>query len=54
MLIEADHLSEKARAQVLAMAEARRYPLVSSHNGTGGAWTPRSCGACTRWAASRR
>jgi microsomal dipeptidase-like Zn-dependent dipeptidase len=39
MLIETDHLSQKARATVLAMAEARRYPLVSSHTGTGGAWT---------------
>ena len=40
MLIEADHLSEKARASLLAMAEAKRYPLISSHNGTGGSWTP--------------
>ena len=40
MLIEADHLSEKARARVLDMAEERHYPLVSSHTGTGGAWTP--------------
>jgi len=40
MLIETDHLSEKARARVLDMAEARRYPLVSGHTGTGGAWTP--------------
>jgi microsomal dipeptidase-like Zn-dependent dipeptidase len=39
MLIEADHLSEIARAQVLAMASERHYPLVSSHNGTGGPWT---------------
>ena len=41
MLIEADHLSEKARREVLAMAERNDYPLVSSHNGTGGAWTPK-------------
>ena len=39
MLIEVDHLSEPAREQVLAMAEARHYPLVSSHTGTGGTWT---------------
>ena len=40
MLIEADHLSERARQQVLTIAEQRRYPLVSSHTGTGGVWTP--------------
>src|SRR5207244_1085530 len=40
MLIEMDHLSEIARLQVLRIAEARRYPLVSSHTGTGGFWTP--------------
>ena len=40
MLIEADHLSEKARARVLDMVDARDYPLVSSHTGTGGKWTP--------------
>jgi microsomal dipeptidase-like Zn-dependent dipeptidase len=40
MLIETDHLSQKARATVLAMAEASHYPLVSSHTGTGGEWTP--------------
>ena len=39
MIIEADHLSERARLQVLAIAEARHYPLVSSHTGTGGFWT---------------
>jgi microsomal dipeptidase-like Zn-dependent dipeptidase len=39
MLIETDHLSQKARASVLAIAEARHYPLASSHTGTGGAWT---------------
>jgi microsomal dipeptidase-like Zn-dependent dipeptidase len=38
MLIEVDHLSERAREQVLALAEARGYPLVSSHTGTGGKW----------------
>ncbi len=40
MLIEADHMSELARESVLRMAKAHRYPLVSSHTGTGGAWTP--------------
>jgi microsomal dipeptidase-like Zn-dependent dipeptidase len=39
MLIEADHLSERARESALALAERRRYPLVSSHTGTGGSWT---------------
>jgi microsomal dipeptidase-like Zn-dependent dipeptidase len=41
MLIEVDHLSERAREQVLAMAERSRYPLVSSHTNTGGIWTAR-------------
>jgi hypothetical protein len=40
MLIEVDHLSEVGREQVLALAEGRGYPLVSSHTGTGGTWTP--------------
>jgi microsomal dipeptidase-like Zn-dependent dipeptidase len=40
MLIEVDHLSERARLTVLQMAEARHYPLVSSHTNTGGFWTP--------------
>lgn len=39
MLIEADHLSEQARDTVLGIAEKAHYPLVSSHNGTGGTWT---------------
>ncbi|MFL5831967.1 MAG: Coagulation factor 5/8 type domain-containing protein [Solirubrobacteraceae bacterium] len=39
MLIEVDHLSEGARNTVLSMAERAHYPLVSSHNGTGGTWT---------------
>jgi len=39
MLIEMDHLSERARLTVLSMAEARHYPLVSSHTNTGGIWT---------------
>jgi microsomal dipeptidase-like Zn-dependent dipeptidase len=40
LLIEVDHLSERARDTVLAMAAQAHYPLVSSHNGTGGEWTP--------------
>jgi hypothetical protein len=40
MMIEVDHLSERARDEVLAMAAKARYPLISSHNGTGGTWTP--------------
>jgi hypothetical protein len=40
MLIEVDHLSEVARDQVLAMSTQAHYPLISSHNGTGGEWTP--------------
>jgi microsomal dipeptidase-like Zn-dependent dipeptidase len=40
MLIEVDHLSEYARDQVLSIAARARYPLISSHNGTGGEWTP--------------
>jgi microsomal dipeptidase-like Zn-dependent dipeptidase len=40
MLIEADHLSERARLEVFDIAAARHYPLLSSHNNTGGFWTP--------------
>ncbi|HEY1567930.1 MAG TPA: hypothetical protein VGF68_12965, partial [Solirubrobacteraceae bacterium] len=40
LLIEVDHLSERARDTVLAIAAQAHYPLVSSHNGTGGEWTP--------------
>jgi len=40
MLIETDHMSQKARESVLELASASHYPLVSSHTGTGGAWTP--------------
>jgi microsomal dipeptidase-like Zn-dependent dipeptidase len=40
MLIEVDHMSEWARQRILAIAEQRRYPLVSSHTNTGGLWTP--------------
>jgi len=40
MLIEMDHMSEWARESVLRIAKGRRYPLVSSHTGTGGYWTP--------------
>jgi len=40
MLIEVDHLSQKARDTVLAIAAKAHYPLISSHNGTGGEWSP--------------
>ncbi len=40
MLIEVDHLSEWARDEVLTIAEHAHYPLISSHNGTGGEWSP--------------
>jgi microsomal dipeptidase-like Zn-dependent dipeptidase len=40
MLIEVDHLSERAREVTLGMAARERYPLVSSHTGTGGSWPP--------------
>jgi microsomal dipeptidase-like Zn-dependent dipeptidase len=40
MLIDVDHLSERARERVLDIAEKRDYPLVSSHTDTGGLWTP--------------
>ncbi len=40
MLIEVDHLTERARDTVLAIAAKAHYPLISSHNGTGGEWTP--------------
>ena len=39
MLIELDHLSERARLRVLEIAEERDYPVVSSHTGSGGVWT---------------
>lgn len=39
LLIEADHLSEVGRAELLTMAERAHYPLVSSHTDTGGYWT---------------
>ena len=39
MLIEADHLSERARLELFDIAAARHYPLLSSHNNTGGIWT---------------
>jgi hypothetical protein len=40
MMIEADHMSEKTRDAVLAIIAAAHYPVVSSHNGTGGSWSP--------------
>jgi microsomal dipeptidase-like Zn-dependent dipeptidase len=39
MIIEADHMSERARDRLLRIAAARHYPVVSGHNGTGGRWT---------------
>jgi hypothetical protein len=39
MIIEVDHLSERARDRVLKIAAAHSYPVVSGHNGTGGTWT---------------
>jgi microsomal dipeptidase-like Zn-dependent dipeptidase len=38
MMIDVDHLSEKARESVLTIAEQSHYPLISSHTGTGGEW----------------
>jgi microsomal dipeptidase-like Zn-dependent dipeptidase len=40
-MIDVDHMSEKARESVLGIAGAARYPLISSHTGTGGEWPPR-------------
>ena len=40
MMIETDHLSQKAREAVFDIAEEQGYPLISSHTGTGGEWTP--------------
>jgi len=40
ILVEVDHMSERARLAVLRIAEAHDYPLVSSHTDTGGQWTP--------------
>jgi microsomal dipeptidase-like Zn-dependent dipeptidase len=40
IMIEGDHLAEQTRRDVLDRAEARKYPLLSSHNGTGGPWVP--------------
>ena len=39
IMIEADHLSERARLRLLDIAEERDYPLISSHTGSGGVWT---------------
>ena len=39
ILIEVDHMSERARLAVMKIAEAHDYPLVSSHTDTGGFWT---------------
>src|SRR3954452_17575689 len=40
IMIEADHLDEQTRRDVLAITEARHAPVLSSHNGTGGRWVP--------------
>lgn len=40
MLIDVDHLSERGRDEVLRITAKHDYPLVSSHTGTGGSWTP--------------
>jgi microsomal dipeptidase-like Zn-dependent dipeptidase len=48
MLIEADHMSEKMRDSVIAIARAQDYPLISSHNGTGGAWSTSQLSALYR------
>ncbi|HEY6763095.1 MAG TPA: membrane dipeptidase [Baekduia sp.] len=39
MLIEADHLSERARDAVLKITDAAHYPVVSGHTDTGGTWS---------------
>lgn len=39
MLVEMDHMSEKAREEVLDIAARERTPVVSGHNHTGGHWT---------------
>lgn len=39
MLVEMDHMSEKAREDVLKIAEQEHYPVVSGHSDTGGLWT---------------
>jgi microsomal dipeptidase-like Zn-dependent dipeptidase len=48
MMIEADHMSEIMRNSVIAIAQAHHYPLVSSHNGTGGSWSPTQLAALYR------
>ncbi len=39
IMIEADHLSEPAREEVLALADRAGVPVLSSHTDTGGLWT---------------
>jgi microsomal dipeptidase-like Zn-dependent dipeptidase len=39
MLVEMDHMSERAREDVLKIAQQQRYPVVSGHSDTGGLWT---------------
>lgn len=39
LLLEADHLSEVGRAELMERSERIGYPLVSSHTHSGGQWT---------------
>ncbi len=39
-LIQVDHISEKGREQVLALAKRAHYPLISPHTDIGGTWVP--------------
>ncbi len=56
MLIELDHMSERARDRVLEIAGERDYPLISSHTDTGGTWARpelRSLAAANGYATAR-
>jgi microsomal dipeptidase-like Zn-dependent dipeptidase len=48
MLIEADHLSERARDAVLRITGAAGYPVVSGHTDTGGTWSAGELAALKR------
>ena len=52
MLIEVDHLSQRARERVLEIAANHDYPLVSSHTDTGGPGRRASCSRSTGSAGS--
>ncbi|WP_205695571.1 membrane dipeptidase [Conexibacter sp. SYSU D00693] len=39
LLIDADHLGEWGREELLELTSARGYPVVSSHTDTGGPWS---------------